>query len=187
MQGFKTLLGRSVLGIGAGALLAAAAVAGNYGDDSKATAQAAMQHDATTQAVIANTVVDVAQGVDGFSTLVAALTAADLVDTLKSDGPFTVFAPTDAAFAALPEGALDALLADTEKLTEVLTLHVAAGKALAADVVGMSGVDTVQGTRLDISVGESDVIVGGARVLQTDISASNGVIHVIDRVLLPRG
>ncbi len=131
-----------------------------------------------------DTIVDVAVNTDGFSTLVAALQAAELVDTLNGAGPFTVFAPTDEAFAALPEGALDALLADKEKLTAVLTLHVVAGRAEAADVVGLDSVTTVQGKALDIDTSEG-VSVGGARVVQADVGASNGVIHVIDRVILP--
>ncbi len=131
-----------------------------------------------------NTIVDVAVNTEGFSTLVAALQAAELVDTLNGAGPFTVFAPTDEAFAALPEGALDALLADKEKLTAVLTLHVVAGRAEASDVVGLDSVTTVQGKALDIDTSEG-VSVGGARVVQADVGASNGVIHVIDRVILP--
>lgn len=131
-----------------------------------------------------NTIVDVASSTEGFNTLVTALKAADLVDTLNGEGPFTVFAPTDAAFAALPEGALEGLLADKAKLTAVLTLHVVAGKAEAADVVGLDSVTTVQGKTLDIDTANG-VSVGGANVVQADVGASNGVIHVIDRVILP--
>ena len=130
------------------------------------------------------TIVDVASSTEGFSTLVAALQAAELVDTLAGQGPFTVFAPTDEAFAALPEGALDALLADKEQLTAVLTMHVVAGKAEAADVVGLDSVTTVQGAALDIDTTDG-VSIGGANVVQADVGASNGVIHVIDRVILP--
>lgn len=132
----------------------------------------------------ANTIVDVAVGAGNFTTLVTALKAADLVDTLNSEGPFTVFAPTDAAFAALPEGALEGLLADPEALANVLTLHVASGRVSAADVVKLSNVATVQGASLDV-VTSDGVSVGGATVVQADISASNGVIHVIDSVILP--
>lgn len=132
------------------------------------------------------TIVDVAQGAGTFNTLVAALQATDLDAVLSGDGPFTVFAPTDEAFAALPKGTLDSLLANPDQLAAILTLHVAAGKVLAEDVVGLSGVDTVQGERLAIST-KDGVTVGGANVIATDIEASNGVIHVIDRVLLPRG
>ena len=130
------------------------------------------------------TIVGVASSTEGFSTLVAALKAADLVDTLNGEGPFTVFAPTDEAFAALPEGALDGLLADPQALANVLTLHVVAGKFEAADVAGLSEVTTVQGKVLDINTTDG-VTVGGAKVIQADIAASNGVVHVIDRVLLP--
>lgn len=131
-----------------------------------------------------NTIVDVASNAEGFSTLVTAIKAADLVDTLNGQGPFTVFAPTDEAFAALPEGALEGLLADPQQLAGVLTLHVVAGKAEAADVVGLSDVTTVQGKTLAIDTTDG-VSVGGAKVIQADVQASNGVIHVIDRVLLP--
>ena len=131
-----------------------------------------------------NTIVDVASNTEGFSTLVTAIKAADLVDTLNGQGPFTVFAPTDEAFAALPEGALEGLLADPQQLASVLTLHVVAGKAEAADVVGLSDVTTVQGKTLAIDTTDG-VSVGGAKVIQADVSASNGVIHVIDRVILP--
>jgi uncharacterized surface protein with fasciclin (FAS1) repeats len=120
-----------------------------------------------------------------FTTLVAAVQAADLVDTLKSAGPFTVFAPTDAAFAALPEGALDDLLADPDALAEVLTFHVVAGAFTAADVVDLTEIETVQGGTLSVEVDGDVVRIGGAQVLVTDIEASNGVIHVIDSVLIP--
>jgi len=130
------------------------------------------------------TIVDVAVGAGSFTTLVAALQAADLVDTLNGDGPFTVLAPTDEAFAALPEGALEGLLADPQALANVLTLHVVSGRASAAEVVGMSSVATIQGASLDIDTSDG-VSIGGATVVQTDISASNGIIHVIDTVILP--
>ncbi len=132
----------------------------------------------------AGTVVDVAASVDTFSTLVAAVQAAGLVETLSSEGPFTVFAPTNEAFAALPAGTLDALLADPEQLAGILTLHVVSGKALAADVVGLTEVTTVAGKVLPISTVDG-VSVGGVNVVQTDVMASNGVIHVIDAVILP--
>jgi uncharacterized surface protein with fasciclin (FAS1) repeats len=131
-----------------------------------------------------STIVDVAIEAGSFMTLVTALKAADLVDTLSGEGPFTVFAPTDEAFAALPEGALDGLLADPKALASVLTLHVASGRVTAADVVQLSSVATLQGSSLDIDT-SNGVSVGGAAVVQADIMASNGVIHVIDRVILP--
>jgi uncharacterized surface protein with fasciclin (FAS1) repeats len=129
-------------------------------------------------------IVDTAVAAGSFETLVTAVQAAGLVDTLKGDGPFTVFAPTDAAFAALPEGTLEALLADKEALTRVLTYHVVPGKVMAADVVKLDSATTVQGqsVRIDTSSG---VKVNDANVVQADIVTSNGVIHVIDRVILP--
>jgi len=129
-------------------------------------------------------IVDTAVAADEFNTLVTAVKAAGLVDTLKGDGPFTVFAPTDAAFAALPEGTLDSLLADKQKLAEVLTYHVVAGNVTAADVAGLSEATSVQGDTIAISTANG-VQVDGANVIKTDIMASNGVIHVIDMVILP--
>jgi len=128
-------------------------------------------------------VVDIAVSAGSFNTLVAAVTEADLVSTLKSDGPFTVFAPTDEAFAKIPKAQLDALLADKEQLTKVLTYHVVAGKVMAADVKP-GKVTTVEGSELTIST-SNGVMVDGAKVVKTDIVASNGVIHVIDTVLIP--
>jgi uncharacterized surface protein with fasciclin (FAS1) repeats len=130
-------------------------------------------------------IVDIAVNDGRFSTLVTALQAADLVDTLKGEGPFTVFAPTDDAFAALPEGTLDSLLADIPALTDVLLYHVVPGKVMAADVVTLSSADTVLGQSLNISVEGETVKVNDAQVIITDIEGSNGVIHVIDAVLIP--
>lgn len=133
----------------------------------------------------AQTIVDVAASNPDFSTLVTAVTEAGLVDTLNSDGPFTVFAPTNEAFAALPEGQLQALLANKEQLVAVLTYHVVAGKVMAADVVGLTSATSVQGEPIAISTSADGVMVNDANVTATDIEASNGVIHVIDRVILP--
>jgi uncharacterized surface protein with fasciclin (FAS1) repeats len=130
-------------------------------------------------------IVDTAIEAGSFNTLATALTAAGLVETLKGEGPFTVFAPTDEAFAKIPEDQLNALLADTEQLTAVLTYHVVAGKVTAADVVGLETATTVQGSEIDITVADSGVMVDNANVVATDIMASNGVIHVIDSVILP--
>ncbi len=129
-------------------------------------------------------IVDTASAAGSFNTLVSALKAVDLVDTLKGDGPFTVFAPTDAAFAKLPREQLEGLLADKAALTRVLTYHVLPGRVEAAEVVTLSSAVTVEGQRLKIRVGDS-VMVNNATVLKTDISTSNGVIHVIDTVMLP--
>lgn len=131
------------------------------------------------------TVVDLALVDEQFSTLVSALQAADLVETLQGPGPFTVFAPTNAAFEALPEGTLEALLADLPQLTNVLMYHVISGTVMAADVVKLSTVDTVLGAPLNISVEGKTVKVNEATVTGTDLEASNGVIHVIDAVLIP--
>ncbi len=133
-----------------------------------------------------STIVDVAVADGRFETLVAALTAADLVDALSGEGPFTVFAPTDAAFAALPEGTVDALLADIPALTSILTYHVAPGKFMAADVVALTEIGTLEGSPISIEVTDSGVVLNGSvNVVITDIETSNGVIHVIDAVLLP--
>ena len=132
-------------------------------------------------------VVDTAVAAGQFKTLAAALTAAGLVDTLKGPGPFTVFAPTDAAFAKLPPGTLDTLLKPESKakLTAILTYHVVAGKVMAADVVKLKEAKTVNGKMLQVKVNGSDVMINDAKVTATDIAASNGVIHVIDSVVLP--
>ena len=131
------------------------------------------------------TIVDVAAGAGTFETLLAAATAAGLADTLSGDGPFTVFAPTDEAFAALPEGTVEALLEDPAALSEILLYHVVSGKVLAADVVSLTSATTVQGSDVTITVDGGSVMVDGANVTSTDIEASNGVIHVIDAVILP--
>lgn len=131
-------------------------------------------------------IVDVAAGAEDFSTLVAAVKAAGLVDTLKGDGPFTVFAPTNAAFAALPEGTVESLLKpeNKEKLVKILTYHVVSGKVMAADVKA-GEVATVQGGKATIKVADGAVTIDDAKVVKTDIVASNGVIHVIDKVIMP--
>ena len=129
-------------------------------------------------------IVDTAVSAGSFNTLVAAVQAAGLVDTLKGDGPFTVFAPNDEAFAKLPEGTVEALLQDKEKLTQILTYHVVAGKKTAEDVVATKALETVQGQSLHINT-KDGVTVGSAKVLATDVLTSNGVIHVIDSVLIP--
>ncbi|HRQ64315.1 MAG TPA: fasciclin domain-containing protein [Xanthomonadaceae bacterium] len=133
-----------------------------------------------------NDIVDIAAGNDDFSTLVAAVQAAGLVDTLKGEGPFTVFAPTNAAFAALPAGTVETLLKpeNREQLIAILTYHVVPGRVMAADVVGLSSAGTVNGKNITIDT-SNGVKVDNANVTATDITASNGVIHVIDAVILP--
>ena len=131
-------------------------------------------------------IVDTAVAAGDFNTLVTAVKAAGLVETLKGEGPFTVFAPTDAAFAKVPTDTLNALLADKAALANVLTYHVVAGKVMAADVVKLSSAETVQGQAVSIEVKDGKVYVNGAQVVTTDIKASNGVVHVIDAVILPK-
>jgi uncharacterized surface protein with fasciclin (FAS1) repeats len=156
---------RTYLALTAAALMAGPAFADNHGKD----------------------IVDIAAGNESFSTLVAAVQAADLVDTLKGEGPFTVFAPTDEAFAALPAGTVEDLLKpeNKDKLTAVLTYHVVPGKVMSGDLSDGMTATTVQGS--DVTIGTTDgVSVDGAKVVQADIEASNGVIHVIDSVILPK-
>ena len=130
-------------------------------------------------------IVDTAVAAGSFNTLATALKAAGLVETLKGKGPFTVFAPTDDAFKKLPAGTLEKLLADKAQLTKILTYHVVAGKVMAADVVKLTEAKTVEGSAVKISVKDGKVKVNDANVVKTDVGASNGVIHVIDTVILP--
>ncbi|HSO98638.1 MAG TPA: fasciclin domain-containing protein [Solirubrobacteraceae bacterium] len=131
-------------------------------------------------------IVETARDAGTFTTLIAAIDRAGLESTLAGEGPFTVFAPSDEAFAQLPEGTVDSLLAEPDKLAEVLTYHVVPGRVTAADVVGLTTAPTVQGEELRVSV-DGSVHVDGARVISADIEASNGIVHVIDHVLLPAG
>jgi transforming growth factor-beta-induced protein len=140
-----------------------------------------------TEAPMAKDIVDTAIADGRFTTLVAAIQAAGLVDALKAEGPFTVFAPTDDAFAALPEGTLESLLLPENKqqLTDILLYHVVSGKVMAADVTGLSAAPTLLGKDLAVKVDMGNVYINEAKVIITDIETSNGVIHVIDAVLLP--
>jgi uncharacterized surface protein with fasciclin (FAS1) repeats len=131
-------------------------------------------------------IVETAVAAGSFKTLVTAVKTADLVETLSGPGPFTVFAPTDDAFAKLPEGTIPALLQDKEKLTAILTYHVVAGKVMASDVVNLDSAKTVNGQSLMIKVKDGKVMVDNAMVVKTDIVCSNGVIHVIDAVVIPK-
>jgi transforming growth factor-beta-induced protein len=173
-----------------GLVLSAAAC----GSDKKTTTAATPTTAAATATTKAMTdakavdIVDTAVAAGSFKTLAKALTAAGLVDTLKGPGPFTVFAPTDDAFAKLPAGTLDDLLKpeNKEKLAGILKYHVVSGKVMAADVVKLTTAKTVEGKDVKIEVKGSDVMLNGTtKVTKTDIAASNGVIHVIDSVLLP--
>ena len=130
-------------------------------------------------------IVEVASSAGSFNTLIQAVQAAGLQETLEGPGPFTVFAPTDEAFAKLPAGTVESLLADTAQLTKVLTYHVVSGKVMAADVQSLSSAPTVEGSELAIDASGGSVKVDDATVTQADIEADNGVIHVIDTVLIP--
>ena len=130
-------------------------------------------------------IVDTAAGAEQFKTLVTAIKAAGLVETLKGEGPFTVFAPTDEAFAKIPKEKLEALLKDKKALTAVLTYHVVSGKVMAEDVVKLDSAKTVEGQKVKIVTTDGKVTINGAKVVKTDIACKNGVIHVIDTVLMP--
>ena len=152
-----------------------------------ATVFAQAAHHEGGHAMPTQNIVEIAAGNPDFSTLVAAVKAAGLVDVLVGEGPFTVFAPTNAAFAKLPAGTVETLLKPENKdqLVAVLTYHVVAGKVMAADVVTLDSAVTVQGEAVSISASDAGVTVDGANVVTTDIEATNGVIHVIDSVILP--
>ncbi len=137
--------------------------------------------------IVTPDVVDVAIGSPDHTTLVAAVTAAELVETLKGEGPFTVFAPTNAAFAALPAGTVESLLTPEKKadLTSILTYHVVPGSVMAADLVDGQKVTTVQGKELTVTIKDGKVMINGANVTAADLVGSNGVVHVIDAVLMP--
>ena len=165
---------------------------GSSSDASSATADDSHSSgsESHASAEAAPDIVDTAVAAGSFSTLVAAVQAAGLEDTLRGDGPFTVFAPTDAAFAALPAGTVEELLLpeNRDRLVAILTYHVVAGDVRAAQVVGMSEATTVQGSSIAISAeGGAVMLNGSATVTQTDIECGNGVVHVIDTVILPPG
>jgi uncharacterized surface protein with fasciclin (FAS1) repeats len=157
------------------ALVMSVALAGIVGLSLKAYAGGAAEKD----------IVDTAVGAGQFKTLVTAVKEADLVDTLKGKGPFTVFAPNDEAFAKVPKEKLEALLKDKKALKDVLTYHVVSGKVTAADVVRLTSAKTVQGQPVTIAVKDGKVMINGAHVVKADIICGNGVIHVIDSVILP--
>jgi uncharacterized surface protein with fasciclin (FAS1) repeats len=131
-------------------------------------------------------IVETAVAAGQFGTLVTAVKAAGLVETLSGPGPFTVFAPTDEAFAKLPAGTVEALLQDKAKLTSILTYHVVSGKYMAADVLKTSSLESVQGQKISISLKDGAPMADNAKIIKTDIVCSNGVIHVIDAVILPK-
>jgi len=175
----KVFQWRSLL-LFAGAAIAAAGMAACGGDDDDAEPTPM-----PTAPAAAGDIVETAVAAGNFTTLARALEAAGLVETLKGAGPFTVFAPTDAAFAALPAGTLDRLLANKEELTRVLTYHVVAGKVTSADVAKLTEATTVEGSNLRIKVEGGRVMINDATVTTADVMATNGVIHVVDRVLIP--
>lgn len=166
------------------ALIATPAFAGDCGSSSK-KAYSDVSHAKAEAKQAKMDIVETAISAESFTTLVAAVKAAGLVETLKGDGPFTVFAPTDEAFAALGEETISGLLKDKEKLTAILTYHVAPMKLKAEQVVAATGIETVNGQKASISNVDGRPMIDGANIIKTDIMASNGVIHVIDRVILP--
>jgi uncharacterized surface protein with fasciclin (FAS1) repeats len=133
-----------------------------------------------------NTIIETAKAAGSFNTLLAAVEAAGLNEALSGEGPFTVFAPTDEAFAALPEGTVEALLKDKKKLASILTYHVLEGAVKAESVVGMDKAQTLNGQSVSIKVADESVMIDNAQVVKTDIICANGVIHVIDAVILPK-
>jgi uncharacterized surface protein with fasciclin (FAS1) repeats len=166
-------------------LVALAGAACSSSDDSKSSAETKATTTTPAPDDVNETIVDIAAGNEDFSTLVTAVTEADLVDTLSGEGPFTVFAPTNAAFAEIPDADLQAILADQEQLTAILTYHVVPGAVMAADLQPSQQVETVQGDTVDIQVVDGTATINGCNIVTTDIEASNGVIHVIDCVLTP--
>ena len=169
------------------AILALVVAACSSSDEEAATTTTSAPEttEAMAEEMTTDTIVDVAVAND-FTTLVAAVQAAGLVETLQGDGPFTVIAPTDEALAALPEGTLEGLLEDPAALAEILTYHVVSGKVLAEDVVGLDSATSVQGGDIAIEVVDGGVVLNGSsNVVSTDVEASNGVVHVIDTVILP--
>lgn len=150
------------------------------------SAQEAQGYSESPSTPVTADIIETAVAAGSFTTLARAIEAADLTATLKGEGPFTVFAPTDEAFAKLPKGTLDALLKDKAKLASILTYHVVPGNVMSKDVAGMSSSKTVNGQELSIKAKDGKVKVNKATVTTADIAASNGVIHVIDQVLMPQ-
>ena len=169
----------------AGVLVAVALTAAACGSSSSSSSSKPAKDSTTSSAPASKTIVVVASENPDFKTLVTAVTKAGLVKTLSGPGPFTVFAPTDAAFAAIPTDQLNAILADKAQLTKILTYHVVPGKVMAADLQPTQMVKTVEGQDLDIKVTNGAATVNGCNIVKTDIKASNGVIHVVDCVLIP--
>lgn len=160
---------------------------GGCGSSSESSTAPAASTSSGSEAATTSDIVDTAVAAGSFNTLVAAVQAAGLEETLRGAGPFTVFAPTDAAFAALPAGTVDSLLLpeNREQLRGILTYHVVSGRVMASEAAAMSAAPTVQGSSAPIVAVEGGLTIGGARIVTTDIACSNGVIHVIDAVMMP--
>lgn len=185
MKALRSAAVLAAAGIAALSLVACSSSTDEAASQATSAASEAAASDMGSAPASAGTIVDIAAGADNLTTLVAAVTAADLVGTLQGPGPFTVFAPTDEAFAALPAGLLDALLLPENKdtLAKILTYHVVPSEVMAADVTD-GDVATVEGQSVTLSTADG-VTVNGAKVVQADVVADNGVVHVIDAVLLP--
>jgi len=181
MRKLTTITAAAALAVALTASANAHNCASHSNKEAKAESQNATAVSKTYQADIVETAIAAGQ----FTTLVTAVKEAGLVEALKGDGPFTVFAPTDDAFAALPEGTLEKLLADKDMLIAVLTYHVVPGNVKASDVMKLSEAETLQGQSVTVTTHDTNVVIDGAKVVQADIMTSNGVIHVIDRVILP--
>ena len=160
---------------------------GGCGSSSESSARPAETTSSSGSEAASVDIVDTAVSAGGFTTLVAAVQAAGLEETLRGAGPFTVFAPTDAAFAALPAGTLDSLLLpeNRERLRSILTYHVVSGRVTASEAAAMTSAPTVQGASAPIAPVQGGLTIGGARIVATDIACSNGIIHVIDAVMMP--
>ncbi len=167
------------------ALAGGTALAGTCGSSHTHSSDGIEATQASAKKAEYSTIVETAVAAGNFNTLVAAVKAAGLADALSSEGPFTVFAPTDEAFAKLPEGTVESLLANPEKLKAILTYHVVEGTVMAGDVVNIDKAETLNGQSFKVKVNDGTVMIDNATVIKTDIKCSNGVIHVIDSVILP--
>lgn len=175
-----------ILAASAALVLVAGACSSDDDDSSSSTsAPDSTEQSESSDMDSSETIVDVAAANPDFSTLVSAVQKADLAETLSGEGPFTVFAPTNEAFAAVPADQLNAILADQAKLTDILTYHVLPAKVMAGDLQPEQSVATVQGQNVDIKVTDAGATINGCKIVKTDVTASNGVIHVIDCVLIP--
>jgi uncharacterized surface protein with fasciclin (FAS1) repeats len=188
----KSIMQKNILNMLVAVTITSATLVACSNGETKTTETGAATSDSVKEQVMApaaaKDIIDVAIGSPDHTTLVAAVTAAGLVETLKGKGPFTVFAPTNAAFAALPAGTVDGLLKPESKdaLTKILTYHVVAGEVKAADLKDGQKVKTLQGEELTVAIKDGKVTINGANVTAADLTGSNGVVHVIDAVLMPK-